>query len=216
MSNNTSSPASPRKTQMLAVSGMLLAVSSVLSIYPKFSGFWPSGGSVTVMSMLPIVLIAYLYGTRWGLLAGLTFGLIQLLTGLRGIAGMDFASTVLVILIDYLAAFTVLGFGGVFRGKFRGAGADLAAGSVLALSLRFLCHFISGALLFGSYAEWFFGQEGFTFGQTVLQNFSGLSLTLIYSLCYNISYMLPEIIITAIGAAVIGKVFQGRMSTLTR
>ena len=74
MSNNSS------KTKVLVEGALLIAISAVLSIWPKFK-FLPYGGSITVCSMLPIILFSYRRGIKWGLLAGLAFALIQTITG---------------------------------------------------------------------------------------------------------------------------------------
>ena len=194
------------KTKMMTVSRMMLGLSTILSIFPKFSGLWPNGGSITVCCMLPIILVGYIFGVKQGLLTGLAFGILQILLGLKGIAGMDLLSTLGVIFFDYIVAFTVLGFGGVFKGKFKNTGAELAAGSVFAIFLRLVAHFISGYLLFSSYAEWFFTQEGFTLGNSIFASLgNGTRLFMLYSLMYNASYLLPEMLITGVVAFILGK-----------
>jgi thiamine transporter len=75
------------------------------------------------------------------------------------------------------------------------------------LSLRYIVHIISGTVFFGSWAEWFFSQEGFySVGEKILSSFSGNTLALIYSAFYNGLYMIPEIIMTAVAAFFIGLV----------
>ena len=102
-------------------------------------------------------------------------------------------------LLDYTLAFTVLGFTGIFKNKIKNPVTSIMAGTLLTTLLRYVCHFISGYILWGSYAEWFFSQEGFySIGQGILNTFSGHGLALLYSLFYNGLYMLPEIIITTI------------------
>ena len=113
-----------------------------------------------------------------------------------------------VCLIDYIIAYTVLGFGGIFRNKIKNPSASLCVGSIVALSLRYLAHIISGYIFFGTWAEWFFSQEGFALGAKILEKFSGQGLALLYSVIYNGLYMIPEIIITAIVALIIGRVPQ--------
>jgi thiamine transporter len=82
-------------------------------------------------------------------------------------------------------------------------------GAVVAISVRFIVHILSGAIFFGAWAEWFFTDVmAGGFGAAILSNFSGFSLSLIYSAVYNGSYMIPEIIITAIGAFFIAKIPQ--------
>lgn len=194
------------KTKVMTVSAMMLGLSTILSIFPKFSGLWPNGGSITVCCMLPIILVSYLYGVKQGLLTGLAFGILQILLGLKGIAGMNLLSTLGVLFFDYIVAFTVLGFGGLFKGKLKNTALELSLGSVLAIFLRLVAHFISGYLLFSGYAEWFFTQEGFTLGNSIFAALgNGTALFMLYSLMYNASYLLPEMIITGIVAYILGK-----------
>lgn len=194
------------KTKVLTTSAMMVAMATILSIFPKFNGIWPNGGSITFCCMLPIIIISYLYGTKQGLMAGTAFALIQILSDLRGIAGMDALTTFLVLLIDYVIAFTVLGFGGIFKGKFGDVSKELCAGSVFAIFLRLVAHFISGYLLYSSYAEWFFTQEGFTLGNNIFASLgNGTALYVLYSFMYNASYLIPEMLITGVVAYAIGK-----------
>lgn len=194
------------KTKILATSAMMVALAFILSIFPKFNGMWPNGGSITVCSMLPIIMVSYLYGYKWGFMASTAYAFLQLFSDLRGIAGANMMTTFLIILIDYIIAFVVLGFGGAFRGKFNNPAKELCLGSIFAISLRFMSHFVSGYLLFSSYAEWFFTQEGFTLGNSIFAALGdGTPLYLMYSLMYNASYLIPEMIITGIVAYIIGK-----------
>lgn len=189
-------------TRILVECAMLVAVASVLCIFPKFS-FLPYGGSITVCSMLPIILISYRRGLKWGLLSGVVFSLVQMLTGLKT-AGFSLFAIVMVVLFDYILAFTLLGLGGMFRGKFNSVAKELALGSFVVLMIRFACHVISGYFVWGEYAEWFFSQAG-DWGANVLARVSGNALALLYSVVYNATYMVPEIIITVIVAVLISK-----------
>ena len=69
------------KTKKLVISSMLIAVASVLSIFQPFQ--LPFGGGITIASMMPIILLAFCYGTRWGFFSAFIFSLIQLLLGLK-------------------------------------------------------------------------------------------------------------------------------------
>ncbi len=194
MSNNSS------KTKVLVEGALLIAISAVLSIWPKFK-FLPYGGSITVCSMLPIILFSYRRGIKWGLLGGLAFALIQTITGFTS-SGTGFVPFVFELLFDYLVAFTVLGLGGMFRGKLGSSKKEFVTGTVVAIMLRYLSHFISGYVVWGEYAEWFFGEVG-SWGQNILNTMSGNALSAFYSLVYNGTYMIPELIITTIVAAII-------------
>lgn len=180
---------------------LLIAIAAVLSVFPKFE-FLPYGGSITICSMLPIVLISYIFGLKWGFLSGFAFSLIQIFTGFSAAGAVSPLVTIGIVVFDYLVAFTILGIGGIYKGKLGSTAKELVLGSVTALSLRFLSHVVSGYLFFKDYAEWFFGEAG-DFGAMILESISGNSLYLLYSFIYNATYMIPEIIFTAIAAALI-------------
>lgn len=200
------------KTKRLVETSLLLAIATVLSLFQPFQ--LPFGGGITIVSMLPIILIAYKYGSKWGLFAAFVGSLLQMLVGLKtvtaffmpGDSQMVVWKAILVCLIDYVIAYTVLGFGGAFRNKFNATKA-LCLGSIFAIALRFLAHILSGYLFFGSWAEWFFSQaELGSFGKWVLDNMSGKGLALFYSVCYNATYIIPEMILTAVVAVIIAKI----------
>jgi thiamine transporter len=196
----------------------MLSISAICAAVPFLN--LPFGGGFTIASMLPIIIVAYMYGTKWGILTAFTYSVMQMLLGfntisaffLPGDSQMVWWRAVVVILIDYLIAYTVLGLGGIFRKRFDTRKA-LVLGSVLAISLRYVAHIVSGAIFFGAWAEWFFTQDGFySWGAAILDTFSGASLSLIYSIIYNGTYMIPEIIITAIVACFVVRIPQIRIS----
>lgn len=205
----------------LVLTSMLLALASALAFACAYIPFLnlPFGGGFTVASMLPVVLIAYMYGTRWGLVSAAVYSFIQLAFGAFTGGGyvislftvgsddfMGYGAAVWICFIDYLLAYTLLGFGGVFRNKLPKTPA-LVAGTVLALGLRYLAHIVSGYIFFGAWAEWFFSQEGFyAIGEKILSTFSGEVLGIVYSVFYNGLYMIPEIVISAVAAALVSAV----------
>ena len=207
-----------KRIEAITLSAIMLAfalsISAICAVLPFLN--LPFGGGFTIASMLPIILIAYMYGTKWGILTAFVYSMLQMLLGfntvsaffLPGDSQMLWWKAVLVLFIDYVIAYTVLGFGGVFRKKFEIKKA-LVLGSIFAIALRYIAHIISGAIFFGAWAEWFFTQEGFyAWGEKILEIFSGNILALVYSVIYNGTYMIPEIIITAIAAALIVRIPQ--------
>ncbi len=206
------------KTRRLTESAMLLAVAIVLELLSKtFIPEQPFGGQLTIVSMLPVVLISYRHGVKWGLTAGLCYALIEMVIGAKTVAGAfqpgTFGDGVLIFnallmcVLDYLLAFTVLGLGGVFRSRIQNPGVSLMLGSILALGARYLCHILSGAILYGAWAEWFFTQEGFpAWGAGLVSAFSPEGLAWVYSVIYNGMYMIPEIILTAVVSLLIARV----------
>ncbi len=200
------------KTKKLVISAMLIAVASVLSIFQPFQ--LPFGGGITIASMMPIVILAFCYGIRWGLFSGFVYSVIQLLLGLKtvtafflpGDSQMILWQAISVCLLDYIVAYTVLGFSGIFKNKVKNKTMAISLGTIFSLVLRYAVHTLSGAIFFGAWAEWFFTQEGFyAFGSKIMEIFSGHALAWIYSVIYNGTYMIPEIIITAILTPVVYK-----------
>ena len=197
------------KTKRLTESAMLLAVAIVLELLSKMIiPEMPFGGQVTLVSMLPVVLISYRHGVRWGLAAGFAYALLEMAIGGKTVAaafqpgyfgdGVQLLNAAVMCLLDYLVAFTVLGIGGCFRNRCKKPGTGLMLGSLVALGARYLAHIASGYLLFAGWAEWFFTQEGFPqWGAALVERLSPQALGLVYSVVYNGFYMVPEILLTA-------------------
>ncbi len=206
------------KTRKLTQSAMLIAVALVLELVAKmFIPELPFGGQITLCSMLPVVLISYRHGVKWGLLCGLCYSAVQMALGAKTVTaafqpgyfgeGTMLLNALIMCALDYLAAFTVLGLGGVLRNCIANKGAALALGSLIALLCRYLCHVVSGYVLFSGYAEGFFTQDGFPgWGASLVAHLSPEGLGLVYSAVYNAMYMVPEMVITALGALLIAKV----------
>lgn len=170
----------------LTFSAVIVALASALSLIKIYE--LPLGGSVTLLSMLPIVVISISLGLKWGVGSAFVYSLIQLFFGIvmDGLLGWGLTPAYLVgtIFLDYIIAFTVLGFAGAFAKK---GYAGTLAGISLVFVLRFISHLFSGAILFGIPEKW-------------ADKFSNVWL---YSAAYNGSYMLPELVITLIAAAII-------------
>ena len=177
----------------------------------------PFGGQLTLVSMLPIVLVSYRHGVKWGLTTGLCYGFVQMALGAGTVTaafqpgyfgdGAMIGKALLMCLMDYVLAYTALGLGGCFRGRLR-KGPALMWGSLVALGARYLAHIFSGYILFSGWAEWFFTDVMPGLGASVLSTFSGFGLAAVYSVVYNGLYMIPEIVITAVAAAFVSAIPQ--------
>ena len=208
------------KTKRLTESAMLLAMAIVLELVAKMIiPEMPFGGQVTLVSMLPVVLISYRHGVKWGLVSGVAYALIEMVLGAKTVAaafqpgyfgdGAMIGNALVMCLLDYLVAFTVLGLGGCFRDKIEKPGVALMCGSLVALGARYVSHILSGYILFSGWAEWFFTQDGFpAWGAGLVESLSPTVLGWVYSIVYNGMYMIPEMILTAIAALLIGKIPQ--------
>ena len=191
------------KTFKLSFTSLMLALGTVLSMLTLFR--LPFGGSVTPFSMLPLITVSCIYGIKWGLFSGLVYGVLQAVLGATmsgAFEAQGILNVILICAIDYLIAYTVVGLSGMFAKRKKTA--FLLSGAFCAMLLRYVCHVVSGAMLYGSWAEWYFTQEGFySWGQALVEKHSGFTLSLIYSVIYNAMYMVPEIIVTLAVATVV-------------
>ena len=205
------------KTRRITESAMLLAVAIVLELVSKtFIPEQPFGGQLTIVSMLPVVLISYRHGVKWGLFSGFVYALLEMALGAKNVSAAFlpgyFGDNAMIVnalamcLLDYIVAFTVLGLGGIFRDRIKKPGLSLMCGSLVALGLRYLTHIASGYILFASYAEWFFTQDGFpAWGARLVETLSPFALGMIYSVVYNGFYMIPELICTAVASVLLAR-----------
>lgn len=190
------SKSTKNKVLMLTESAAMIAFATVLSIVKIVD--MPYGGSVTACSMLPLLIIAYRYGTKWGLLTSFTYGVIQMFLGMDNLTyATSFWAAVAIIFLDYMFAFVVLGLGGLFRKITKTQGQALCTASIVTGFLRYLCHTVSGCTVW-----------------------AGMALptkeALIYSLSYNLTYMLPEIIVLAVGAGLISRLLDFSQTDIKR
>ena len=206
------------KTKRLTESAMLIAIAVVLELVGKsLIPPMPFGGQLTLVSMLPVVLISYRHGIRWGLVTGFGYALVQMALGAGTVTaafqpgyfgdGLMLLNALVMCALDYVLAYTLLGLGGIFRGRLNRASAELVLGSITALTGRYLAHILSGWILFSGWAEWFFTQEGFpAWGAALVQQLSPGMLGLTYSVVYNGMYMVPEIFLTAAACALVARI----------
>lgn len=202
------------KTKMLVESAILIAIAIILEFVSKVLPFQlPFGGGITIASTLPVIIIGYKYGLKWGVITGFVYSLLEIMVGIQTISiyfigedVMPLNYALMATFLDYIVASVVIGLAGIFKNKLANRNIELMYGCVFTLSLRFLAYFVSGFLFWGSYAEWFFTQDSISsFGEFVLSTFSGMGLSVFYSAFYNGSYMIPEIIVTTIVAGVLMK-----------
>ncbi len=180
----------------LVESGLMLAMATVLSFVKVLD--LPYGGSITAFSALPILLVAYRHGLWQGLFTAFAHALIQLMLGTSVFSyGFSIQAVIAIVMLDYLLAFTVLGLGGIFRRRCESQGTALVLGAMLTGALRYALHTIAGCTVW-----------------------AGLSIpdsaALVYSLAYNATYMLPETIVTALGAWYLSKAVDLREEMPTR
>lgn len=171
------------RLQFLMEASILGALSFILDKLTVF--VMPQGGSVT-LSMLPIIVMAFRWGLRGGLLTGFLSGLLQLITGgaIFHWAQVILDYTVAYALVGVAAVTTIWLVSGVARKNKGRMVAAIVAGTVIGGLLRFFVHFLAGVIFFGEYAPE--GQPAW-----------------LYSLIYNASYMVPSILLCSIVASLL-------------
>ena len=188
------------KLKTLVEGAIMIALATVLSLIKIYKLPW--GGSITLLSMLPIAVFSLRHGVYKGLGVSFVYALIQLFQGIvfDGLFAWGLTPLMLIgcIMLDYILPFTSLGLAGIFKNK--GLTGQLI-GIAISILLRLLCHFFSGVVIFASMGMLW---EGF-----YTEN------SWIYSIIYNASYMLPELIFTLIGAVALLKVPQTKKIILS-
>lgn len=213
------------KTKRLTVSAVMMAISAVLYAVSNFIPFLnlPFGGTITIASLLPVILISYMYGVGWGLFASATYAVmrvtISVTQGVSGavtalfLPGSDFTviEALLIVFLDYIAAYSVLFVAGFFR-NMKSKTLAVMLGTAAAMICCYLFHTLSGAIFYGEWAEWFFTDTEFaslSISKTIMEN-GGAALPWIYSAIYNGCYMLPDTVISVVCAAVVSRLPQIR------
>ena len=175
-----------RRQNVLALveTAMMVALAVGLELLSAFiPSPWGYGGSVS-LGAIPIFYLSYRRGWKWGISAGFVYSCIQMLLGFYVPPANTVTALILCVLLDYVLAFTALGSAGAFAAYFEKNGksssriAGYVVGAVGASALRFVCSFLSGVILWGSYAP------------------EGMNVW-VYSLTYNGSYMVINAVLSA-------------------
>jgi thiamine transporter len=153
---------SSTNTRVLAEMAIMVALATVLSVIKVFN--FPQGGSITLGSMIPILLVALRRGPKIGVMTGAVYGMVQLI--IDGYIGVYNPAS---LLLDYPIAFGALGLAGFVQKQ-------PFVGTCLGITGRLISHIISGYIFFGMYAP------------------PGMN-PLLYSVVYNMAYILPELVI---------------------
>ncbi len=157
-------------TKKITAIALAIALTTTLS-FLKFS--LPFGGSITVFSLVPVIIVSYYYGFYYGLFTGFITGLLQFITS-------PYILTPLTFLLDYIFAFSAVCFAGIFKKIIKNPTLNVSLGTVAFYVVRYIMHLLSGIIYFN--AGWV--AEGFP-----------TSSAFIYSVCYNAVYVFPDMVI---------------------
>lgn len=148
------------------------AIMIALAVVLSFVKVWSMPQGGTIsLTMLPLFVLSFRRGPAAGIISGIIYGAISII--FDGVIYHPMS-----VLLDYTLAYGLLGVSGFFKKSYVG----IIAGTTVGTALRYLCSLLSGAVLFAEYAP--AGQNPW-----------------IYSLGYNATYMLPELIICVIALA---------------
>lgn len=157
-------------TRMMAEGGIVIALSLILSLIKL--GRMPQGGSITLASMFPIILFSIRWGAPRGMVIGALYGLVSILIDPQVYYPVQ-------VILDYPLAFALIGISGYSFSKDVKNIFGYIPAVIIAHALRALSHIIAGVIFFSNYAP-----EGMN--------------PWIYSLTYNLSFMLPEMIMSIV------------------
>ena len=157
-------------TKKITAIALAIALTTTLS-FLKFS--LPFGGSITVFSLVPIIIVSYYFGFYYGLFTGFITGLLQFVTS-------PYILTPLTFFLDYIFAFSAVCFASVFKKLIKNPTLNVSLGAVAFYVVRYVMHVLSGIVYFN--AGWV--TEGFP-----------ANSALVYSICYNAVYVFPDMLI---------------------
>ena len=163
-------------SRSVAYAGICAAMSFALSYIKLWD--MPQGGSITLVSLLPVMVYAYIFGAKKGVFVGFAYGLLQAVQDPWIIHPAQ-------MLLDYPVAFAAAGLAGVFKDlpvQKKLPQLTFTLGALLGGTMRFVCHVLSGSLAFEAYAG---GKNAW-----------------IYSLAYN-SYVFIDIALVIVAGVIV-------------
>ena len=197
---NQKNQKSRNNLRILVECAIMVALAAVLSYVFRI---WqaPFGGSATLFSMVPIIIIGIRHGPVWGFSTAFVFSIIQLMTDAPQLSGWGVAGAknmIICILLDYIVAFTLLGITGFFKffvDKSQNRSKKMmfiSIATLLVCVLRYISHVVAGAIIWYAIAKTGEGEY-----YVELTHKVG---AWVYSAIYNLQFMLPETVITLIAA----------------
>ena len=178
------------RTKLLTEIAVFVAFAVVLEvIFTGLSAFLPFlqlpyGGRVS-LAMLPILIVAHRHGLKYGIYAGMAYGLLNLMLDAKLWHWASFFT-------DYIFAFGLLGFGAFGKKLLGDSKGGFILGVAIGTLLRLFSHVVSGVLLFSNYAADY-----------------GFENIYLYSLVYNSYYVIPSgILVAVVGVIIFDRVIK--------
>lgn len=168
----------------LAFAGVSVGLSFALSILKVSPVLY--GGSITLASFVPLLVYAYVFGVGDGLLVGLIHGLLNFISS-------PYILTPMTFVLDYLLAFASIGVMGLAPKFTEKTTFNVVLGTIAVFAVRFVFHFVSGAIYFAEGAIW------------VEFPAWAVADSFIYSFVYQCLYIPADCIIAAVALYVLAK-----------
>ena len=137
----------------------------------------PFGGSVCLANNLPLILLSYKCGYKVGFFSALVYSFIYIILSFKIPLAKNFTSFILLIFLDYLLPNIVMGISSFFSKKIYNRYFKIYFGTIISYLLKIIISTISGIVLWSSYIPFEYNLW-------------------IYSIIYNLLYILPDFIIT--------------------
>lgn len=173
---------------------LIVSICFVIELFPILT--LPFGGSVTVGKMLPLIFFTYFYGLKSGIFAGLIYSILQMIIFFHIPPAKTFFAFTLAILFDYIIPYLSIGFTALFKNTFCNVKKYFTISIVFSYTVRFLCCAFSGVVIWSKY---------------IPKEYN----IWIYSVVYNLIYIVPEIIIALIICNVLINFFVPKSSSHT-
>lgn len=139
----------------------------------------PLGGSITLGKLLPIIFFTYFYGLKSGIFAGIVYSFLQIIIFFHIPPAKTAFSFLAVILLDYTLPYVFIGLTHIFKNYFSSIKKYFTASILFSYGIRFISSATSGVLVWGAYVP-------------------NKCNVWIYSICYNLIYIIPEMLISLV------------------
>lgn len=181
------SPAQMSRTAILVEGALMVAIAFALSLIPHPE--LPLGGSISVVSTLPIIIFSLRHSWKWGIGTAAVYGVLQMMQGMKSVLWVkdSVLSVVLVILLDYVLAYACIGLTGPIARRFARPTLGIAAGILATGAMRFVCSLLVGVIVWGQYLD-----EGVN--------------PWIHSVAYNVSWCVPDVALVLVAALALSRV----------
>lgn len=171
-----------KSVRMLTEGGIMIALSALLSHIIIYQA--PQGGSVSAGSMVPLMIFAIRWGMGPGFAVGITYGILDFIL-------KPYFYHPIQLILDYPLAYGIIGLSGlgyIFKKHVKLEYLSMILGVTLGVLGRMISHVVSGVVFFADAA--------------------GTQNPWIYSIGYNATYLIPELIISIVLLALVWKPLQ--------